>query len=142
ARPGLLAVGHLTRDTFRQAWSSGVGAIMLAVSAVCAGLCLSASVSGDVALQTSGEPSYFLPAASATDPATARREGVETVRGQLTLAFGAVGVPVGRDRVEAVRFVELLLAWGAAGTLGLLAALVGTAGFVPAFLEPRAASAL
>ena len=49
------------------------------------------------------------------------------------------GVP---RRGEAVYFLELVLAWGVAGTFGLLLALVWTAGFVPSFLEPSAASVL
>ena len=60
----------------------------------------------------------------------------------MTLAFGAVSFPVGRERRDAVRFLELILAGGVAGTLGLLLALVWTAGFVPTFLEPSAASVL
>ena len=39
--------------------------------------------------------------------------------------------PVSRDRGDAVHLLELLLAGGIAGTLGLLLALVWTAGFVP-----------
>ena len=50
--------------------------------------------------------------------------------------------PVSRERSDAVHFLELLLAGGIAGTLGLLLALVWTAGFVPTFLEPSAASVL
>jgi ABC-type transport system involved in multi-copper enzyme maturation permease subunit len=76
------------------------------------------------------------------NPDLARREGVETIRGHMTLAFGAVSIPMGRERSDSVRFIELLLAGGIAGTVGLLLALVWTAGFVPTFLEPRAASVL
>ena len=47
-----------------------------------------------------------------------------------------------RERSDAVQFLELILAWGVAGTFGLLLALVWTAGFVPTFLEPSAASVL
>jgi ABC-type transport system involved in multi-copper enzyme maturation permease subunit len=77
-----------------------------------------------------------------SNPALARGEGVETIRGRMGLAFGAVSIPLGRERGDAVRFVQLLLAGGLAGTLGLLLALVWTAGFVPTFLEPGAASVL
>jgi ABC-type transport system involved in multi-copper enzyme maturation permease subunit len=158
-RSHLAAVNQLTRDTFRQAWASGIGWIMLAVTAICVVLCLSANVSGDVSLQGDGEPVFFLPPTSPravalpsanqgvgtslqTDPDLARREGVETISGRMSLAFGAVSFPVSRERGDAVRFLELLLAWGVAGTLGLLMALVWTAGFVPTFLEPGAASTL
>jgi ABC-type transport system involved in multi-copper enzyme maturation permease subunit len=76
------------------------------------------------------------------DPARARHEGIETIRGRMTLAFGAISVPIARERGDAVRFLELLLAGGVAGTLGLLLALVWTAGFMPSFLDPGAASVL
>jgi ABC-type transport system involved in multi-copper enzyme maturation permease subunit len=75
-------------------------------------------------------------------PAQAQHEGVETIRGRMTLAFGAVSIPMSRERGDDVRFLELLLAGGIAGTVGLLLALVWTAGFVPTFLDPRAASVL
>lgn len=77
-----------------------------------------------------------------TNPALAHREGIETVSGRMTLAFGAVSFPLARDRSDAVHFLELLLAAGIAGTFGLLLALVWTAGFMPTFLEPSAAAVL
>ena len=40
----------------------------------------------------------------------ARREGVETISGRMTLAFGAVSIPVSRERSDAVHFLELILA--------------------------------
>jgi hypothetical protein len=170
-------VKQLIRDTFRQAWASGIAWMMLAGTAVCVLLCLSVSISGDVALQGGDEPGFFLPqptpgvvapsvvaVLASTTPldslvlttaaskkvwlsfesnaARARREGVETISGRMSLAFGAISVPLGRERAEAVRFLELCLAGGVAGTLGLLLALVWTAGFVPTFLEPGSASVL
>lgn len=80
--------------------------------------------------------------AKETNPALAREQGVETIRGTMTVAFGAIPIPMGRERADAVRFLELLLAGGAAGTLGLLLALIWTAGFVPTFLEPSSAAVL
>ncbi len=151
---------HLIRDTFRQARASGIGWIMLALTAICVLFCLSVSVSGDVSLHDENEQVLFLPAPSPravvpltaahtkgwapleTNPDLARREGFETISGRMTLAFGAVSFPVSRERGDAVRFLELLLGWGVAGILGLLLALVWTAAFVPAFLEPSAASVL
>jgi ABC-type transport system involved in multi-copper enzyme maturation permease subunit len=76
------------------------------------------------------------------NPNLARREGIDTISGQMTLAFGAVSFPLGRERADAVRFLELLLSGGVAGSLGLLLALVWTAGFLPTFLEASAASVL
>jgi ABC-type transport system involved in multi-copper enzyme maturation permease subunit len=159
-RSNLVTLAQLIRDTFRQANASGICWMMLAVTAICVGLCLSVGVSGDVALHSEDEPALFLPppepdtalsrtAASQkigisleTDPVVAGRDGIKTISGRITLAFGAVSFPVSRDRSEAVQFLELLLGGGVAGTLGLLLALVWTAGFVPMFLEPSAASVL
>ena len=47
-----------------------------------------------------------------------------------------------RDRRDAVHFVELALAGGVADALGLLLALVWTAGFLPGFLDGRSVSVL
>jgi ABC-type transport system involved in multi-copper enzyme maturation permease subunit len=160
SRSHLVTLKQLIRDTFRQAWASGICWMMLAVTAICVVLCLSVTVWGDVSLDGKDEPVLFLPqplprsvasAAAAsqkvgvpleTDPDLARREGIDTIRGRMTLAFGAVSFPVSRERGDAVSFLELLLAGGFAGTFGLLLALVWTAGFVPTFLEPSAASVL
>ncbi len=76
------------------------------------------------------------------NPDVAGHEGIVTISGKMSLAFGAISFPVARDKAEAVRFLELLLSGGVAGTLGLLLALVWTAGFVPSFLDPSAASVL
>lgn len=151
ARSLFFTLTSLVGDTFRQAVASGICAMMLAVTAVCSLLCLSVNVSGDVPLRDGDETVYFLSspapsrevrAALETDPESARREGVETVRGRVSLAFGAASFPISRKRVDAVRFLETVLAGGVAGTFGLLLALVWTAGFVPTFLEPGAASVL
>ncbi len=134
--------------------------MMLVVTAICFVFCLSVNVSGDVALHGDGEPAFFLPPPSdqstlasagasqnvrlpfETDPALARRDGVETVSGRMTLAFGAVSIPLSRERSDAVHFVQLVLASVIAGTCGLLLTLVWTAGFLPTFLDPSAASIL
>src|SRR5205085_4227381 len=60
---------------------------------------------------------------------------VSVVRGELELAFGAVRVPIARDREHAVHAVQLHLAGWVADAAGLLLALVWTAGFLPGFLE-------
>jgi ABC-type transport system involved in multi-copper enzyme maturation permease subunit len=78
----------------------------------------------------------------AMNPRLREGEGVETISGHMTLAFGAITVPLGRERADAVRSVQLLLAGGVADTLGLLLALIWTAGFLPASLEASAAAVL
>jgi ABC-type transport system involved in multi-copper enzyme maturation permease subunit len=76
------------------------------------------------------------------NPELARREGIETLSGRMSLAFGAISFPVPRERGDAVHFLELLLSAGIAGSFGLLLALVWTAGFLPTFLEANTASVL
>jgi ABC-type transport system involved in multi-copper enzyme maturation permease subunit len=78
----------------------------------------------------------------AADPEVARRDGIETVSGHMSLAFGAISFPVSRERRDAIGFLELVLAGGVAGTLGVLLMLVWTSGFVPTFLEPNVAAVL
>lgn len=105
------ALGWLVRDTVRQARASGILRVVVGVTAVCAALCLTASVSDG------GTP-------------------------ELTLAFGAVRVPLTGGVVQGVRTVQAILAVWVAGSAGLLLCLVWTAGFLPAFLEPASAAVL
>jgi ABC-type transport system involved in multi-copper enzyme maturation permease subunit len=151
---------QLIGDTFRQSFASGVCWMMFVVTAICVALCLSVTVSGDISLDADDEPVLFLPrgapaaltsrssstpkasTAAVVNPEVARRDGIETLSGCMSLAFGAVNFPVSRARRDAVFFLELVLSWGVAGTFGLLMTLVWTAGFVPAFLDPGAASVL
>jgi ABC-type transport system involved in multi-copper enzyme maturation permease subunit len=134
----------LIRDTFRQANASGITWMMLAVTAICTIFCLSVSIAGDVRLHGSDDPPLFLPEKNPFDIGreAARRDGVDTVSGKMSIGFGAVSFPVARERGDAVRFIELLLSGLIAGALGLLLALVWTAGFAPTFLEAGAASVL
>jgi hypothetical protein len=74
--------------------------------------------------------------------ATAQQHNVPVVGGEMTLAFGALPVPLARDREHAVHFIQLQLAAWVADAAGLSLALVWTAGFLPSFLEPSAASVL
>jgi ABC-type transport system involved in multi-copper enzyme maturation permease subunit len=142
-RRDFASIKQLIWDTFRQAWASGIFGMMLAVTAICVVLCLSLSVSGDAALHGSDEQPLFLPHSTPENIRdAARQEGVDTVTGQMTLAFGAISFPVARERGDSVRFLELLLSGGVAGSFGLLLALVWTAGFLPTFLEANAASVL
>ncbi len=125
-RSNFATVTQLIRDTFRQAWASGIFWMMLAVTAICVLLCLSVSIAQDGVLRSTGEQTYFLPAPSPrelapsvaavwgastplesltliganhklwfsfdTNPSLSNREGVETIKGHMTLAFGAVKI--------------------------------------------------
>ncbi|OWK40823.1 ABC transporter permease [Fimbriiglobus ruber] len=72
----------------------------------------------------------------------AKKDGVRLISGEMTLGFGAFKAPVGRDREDSVRMLELWLVAVAADTVGVLLALLWTAGFLPTFLEPQSATVL
>lgn len=139
----LRVVAWLVRDTFRQSLESRVFWLMLGISALAILTCLSVGVQGAASLHRPDERPDFLPrTATGTDRAKAPRDGVDIASGTLTLAFGAFQVPLHRDARDAVHFIQLVLAAGAADTAGLLLALVWTAGFLPAFLAPGAVTVL
>jgi ABC-type transport system involved in multi-copper enzyme maturation permease subunit len=140
----LYAIRWLVRDTFRQALASGIFWLMLSVSGICILFCLSVGVRGAESPFAPGETREYLPAG---DPAAQHRQhlkrhGVDVPEGELTFAFGAFRVRIGTYRDEVVYFLELLLAGGVADTLGILLALIWTAGFLPTFLEPGLASVM
>lgn len=141
----ILTIRWMFRDTLRQALASGVFWLMLAVSLLCTVFCLSAGLQGGPSpLQRPGDLTEFLPRNDplAADPEKAARSAVAIVKGELTLGFGAFRMPLGRDAEDAVRVLQLILAGGVADGLGIILALVWTAGFLPTFLEPSAASVL
>jgi hypothetical protein len=139
----IYAIRWLVRDTFRQARASGITGVMLAVSGICILFCLSVGVRAPLSLQHDGEPAEFLPAGDPhADPAKAAARGIDIAGGEMTVAFGAIRLPLARDGRDGVRFIQLILAGGVADALGVLLALVWTAGFLPSFLEPGAASVL
>jgi hypothetical protein len=121
----LLSIRLLAQDTFRQARASGLFWLMLGVSLVCRLFCLSVRVEGVAQLRYPDELPEFLPrqAAELKDPvkaATAAKTGVSVIQGDLTLGFGAVRVPVGRDAEDALHFLQVVLAGGVADGAGLL----------------------
>jgi ABC-type transport system involved in multi-copper enzyme maturation permease subunit len=140
----LRTVSWLVRDTFGQSLASGIGWLLFGLSTICILVCLSVSVSGPQRLGPAGEKPDFLPRfdREAHDNQKLHQSGVAVADGTLRLAFGAVRVPVARDRAGAVHFLQLVLAAGVADTLGLLLTLVWTAGFLPGFLDPRAVAVL
>lgn len=133
----------IMRDTFSQARASGITWAMLIVSGLCILLCLSIGVSGPTNWRDPKDPTpEILPRNPPYDPAQVAKSGIPVVQGEVTFAFGAIPARIGRDALDVVRFVQVLLAFVVADTLGILMALVWTAGFLPTFLEPSAASVL
>jgi hypothetical protein len=109
-----MTAAAVVRDVFRQARATGLTATLLAFSAGAAVICYTAE---------------YAPAAGGST-------------GTLTLLFGRVQVLAGTTLAEGVRYLQFLLAGIVADTLGILIALVWTAGFLPAFLDPGNASVL
>ncbi len=60
-RSTFVLVKQLVRDTFRQAWASGIFWMMLAVTAIAVLFCLSVNVSQDAPLHAPDEPALFCP---------------------------------------------------------------------------------
>jgi len=74
--------------------------------------------------------------------AKAKADGVRVMSGRVSFGFGAASAPMGRNRTDSVRYVQLLLAGFVGDTIGVLLALLWTAGFLPTFLEPQSATVL
>jgi ABC-type transport system involved in multi-copper enzyme maturation permease subunit len=109
------------------------------IPSVTAPLASTSPLESAVLATASGHTIWFDPAMNVQ---LRQGSGVETIGGRMTLAFGAISIPLGRERADAVRYLQLLLAGGVADTLGLLLALIWTAGFLPTALEASAASVL
>jgi ABC-type transport system involved in multi-copper enzyme maturation permease subunit len=114
----------LIRETFWQSLSSYAFWLMLTVSLLCILFCLSVRVE------------QYGPMIEPDDIA------IKPERGRLSFGFGLASTDLFRDDQAAVHFIQVLLAKWVAGTVGLLLALIWTAGFLPSFLEPDAATVL
>lgn len=162
----------LVGDTYRQAHASAVLWIMLTVTLVGFLLCLSVSVEGFLTTGPKEEAPEFLPGnvvalMMADDVMTylggpgnvfaslgqshlrdwlfrkeAARTGVYRAEGKLYLGFGMIEVARSRQASDAVRMLEVLLATTMCGIVGMVLAIIWTAGFLPTFLEPSAAAVL
>ncbi|MGL6073699.1 MAG: ABC transporter permease subunit [Fimbriiglobus sp.] len=155
----------MIRDTFRQSVSTKLAWVMLTITLVSTVFCLSVSVEGD----DRPDPARDYPGLLTMEEATrigreaAKREGIENlsdedarklglevakkdglpiVAGKVSLGFGMIEVPMGRHREDSVRHIMLILVGFVGDTLGVILALLWTAGFLPTFLEPQAATVL
>jgi ABC-type transport system involved in multi-copper enzyme maturation permease subunit len=113
-RTVLSTLRWLVRDTFRQSLGSGVFWLMLAISLAGVASCLTVTIIPGVG----------------DDPA------------RLDLAFGTMQVALDSGLPVAVRTLEAYLAGWVGDGLGLLLALMWTAGFLPAFLDVSTAAVL
>src|SRR5438874_9742597 len=113
----LVTVRWLVWDTFRQSLASRLFWVLLAVTAVCVAVCLSASVRGGPPPAGPGEPREYLPPSEHAREMQKFPPGVKpdvierTNTAELYLGFGLVGpVPLPRDRADPVRFLQVWLA--------------------------------
>jgi ABC-type transport system involved in multi-copper enzyme maturation permease subunit len=125
----------LVRDTFLQSRASGLFWLLLGINCLVILVCLSVGIEGE-GIHHDLRDTEFLPQGDKeAGLARSTNSGVTVPGGEFTLAFGAIRFPLHRDVLSAVRFFYVLLAWGVADTLGILMALVWTAGFMPRFLD-------
>ncbi len=143
----LLTIKWMIRDTFRQSLASRLFWVLLGISVICIAFCASVRVEGDEKLPTEpGEAAIGLPP---SDPDVkklgtekVKKEGVDILGSKLYLGFGLFQAAEGRDRNDAVRFLQVWLAGIVADTAGIFLVLIWTAGFLPTFLEPSQATVL
>ena len=127
-------VRWLAWDTFYQSLASRSFWLMLAASGVCILLCLSVRIEGGESLRPPEEIELY---GKEKQPLT----GPPKV-GTLSVAFGAIRLSLFRDAEAAVHFLQARLAIWVAGAVGTILLLMWTAGFLPQFLQPSAASVM
>jgi ABC-type transport system involved in multi-copper enzyme maturation permease subunit len=127
----LFVIRSLIGDTFRQSLASRIFWLVLGLSGLVMLFCLSIRIEGPESLK--GDTELVLD----HKPLTASPKA-----GRVSLAFGAFRTTLFRDKEAEVRFLQGALALLAAGPIGTLLLLVFTAGFLPEFLQPSAASVL
>jgi ABC-type transport system involved in multi-copper enzyme maturation permease subunit len=136
-------VRWMVRDTFRQSVVTKLFWVMLGLTALCGVFCLGVSVTGTEAEDRPRHPAElptYVP--KSQDSPAVRAEGVRVVGGEVSLGFGLFRFDVTKNRADSVRLVQLWLAGVLADTVGVLLALLWTAGFLPGFLEPQAVTVL
>lgn len=136
-------VRWMVRDTFRQSLHAKLFWVMLGVTVVCTAFCASIRVKGGTTAAP-GEALYAVTKQEAQriGEQEVRSDGVQVKDGEISFGFGAVQSPIAKTREDSVRYVQLWLAGVVADSLGVLLALVWTAGFLPTFLEPHSATVL
>jgi ABC-type transport system involved in multi-copper enzyme maturation permease subunit len=134
-------VNWMVRDTFRQSLASKLFWVMLGLTGLCSLFCLSISVTGDE--EPPRHPfqlKTYMPRSEDNDKV--RKEGIRVVSGEVSLGFGLFKFDVTKLRADSVKLIQLWMAGILADTVGVLLALLWTAGFLPTFLEPQSATVL
>jgi len=134
-------VRWMVRDTFRQSVATKLFWAMLGLTLLCAAFCFGITVEG--AIERPRHPAElptYLPKGQKTPEVVA--EGVRVADGKVTLGYGLFEYPVTKNKTDSVRVILIWLAGVVADTVGVLLALLWTAGFLPTFLEPAAVTVL
>ncbi len=129
------AIRALVVDTFRQAVASRLMILAVGLAGLGVLACLSIKIDGPMSVKVPDEIELVN-----RDKKPLTSAGA--VLGRMTLGFGLVKVPIFRDVKSEVGFLEAVIARWAAGVAGTLLLLASTAGFLPEFLKPGAASIL
>jgi ABC-type transport system involved in multi-copper enzyme maturation permease subunit len=131
----------MVRDTFRQSLATKLFWVMAGLTLLCSLFCASVTVTGDERRETHpDELPLYVPQSQATPEV--QKEGIRVAGGEVSLGFGLFKFPVSKSRSDSIRLIQLWLAGILADTAGVLLALLWTAGFLPAFLEPHAVTVL
>jgi ABC-type transport system involved in multi-copper enzyme maturation permease subunit len=166
----LLTIRWMVRDTFRQSLASRLFWIMLGFNLLFILFCLSVRIVGeedrlplspsDIDSRISLEEATQLGRQKLSNVGIlaggagiegiaqpygvqyARKDGVDVLGTQISLGFGLFEVTKAKDRVDAVRFLQVLLGGAVADTVGIFLVLIWTAGFIPTFIEPNQVTVL
>jgi len=133
-------VRWMVRDTFRQSLASKLFWVMLSITALCTVFCLGMTV--DTPGERPRHPDEIKDRLPAGFDPRAEDEGIPESGGTMSLGFGLFEFKVPKFKTDAVRFFQVWLAGILADTIGVLLALLWTAGFLPTFLEPAAITVL
>lgn len=141
APTAIRTVRWMVRDTFRQSLASKLFWVMLGLTLMCTVFCFGIKVTGDDEKPRHPDqlPTY-MPKSQNTK--AVQDEGIRVVSGEVSLGFGMFKFPIGKNRADSVRLIQLWLAGVLADTVGVLLALLWTAGFLPTFLEPQSVTVL
>ena len=126
----IYAARWLIRDTFCQALTSRVFWLMLVASGVCILFCLGTSIDG---------PRKLADEAGLFGPDDKPLTSAHAPLGQMSLLFGLFHVELFRDAETQVHFLEAVFGSWIAGVVGIVLALMWTAGFLPESLQANVA---
>lgn len=65
----------------------------------------------------------------------AEKSGIPIIQGEIRLLFGAIRIPWGNFRENAVRYLESLLVFFSSDAIGLIFAIIWTGAFIPEFFQ-------